>query len=96
MRLHHGVRTLAAVVTTATTAAAVATPAAAYFDNTTYPPLNAFKSAPAHHPGDSTDWTLIGLGAAGGIAVVAVGVTGSRRLSRKSQSAARVTAASGS
>ena len=92
MRLQRGVSTFAAVAT----AAAIAAPAGqAKFDNTTYPPLGTPRSIVTHHP-ESTDWTLIALSAAGGIALVGAGVGTSRRRGRRSVPTARARTASGS
>jgi hypothetical protein len=91
MRPHHGVRALAAVLT----ATAITAPAAqADIDNfqASYTPAH---SAPAPRP-DGTDWTLVGLGTAGGIALIGAGVTGSRRVRRRQASVARIGTASGS
>jgi hypothetical protein len=52
-------------------------------------------SVAAHHSSGSTG-LLIGVGAAGGVALVGVGVAGSRRTHRRSATAKRVGAASGS
>lgn len=94
MRLHRGVRTLAA----AASALAIAAPAAqAKFDNTTYPAYTPGQAAYLHHSGGTTDWALIGLGAAaGGAALVGVGVAGSRRRVRRGVPSGSVRAASGS
>jgi hypothetical protein len=90
MRSHHGVRMLAALAA----GAGITAPAAqAKFDNTTYPPLNAQLSLPAHHPGGSTDWMLIGVGAAGGLTLLGAGATTSRR---RTAPATKVRTASGS
>jgi hypothetical protein len=90
MRLGRGVPMLAWIAT----AAAIAPPAAlARFDESMpdHPP-----SAPyvvQHHRGGSTDWALIGIGAAGGIALLGAGTARSRHALRRT---GRVGAASGS
>lgn len=90
MRLQRGVRTFAAVVT----AAAITAPAGqAKFDNTTYPPLGNPRAIVDHHHG-STDWTLIGLSAAGAATLVGAGVATSRRLGRGSVPGAHARTAS--
>lgn len=89
MRLRRGVSMLAAI----STAAAIAAPAAqARFDESMpdHPP-----SAPyvVHHSGaGSSDWTLIGIGAAG-VALLGAGTVTSRRAHRRTT---HVRAASGS
>ncbi len=77
MRLHRGVRMLAAV---ATISATLAPAAEAKFDNSTYP-----GGAPyvVHHTGGSADGMLIGLGAAGGLALIGAGAATSRRALRR-------------
>ncbi len=92
MRLQRGVSTFAAI---ATTAALAASPAQAKFDNTTYPPLGAPRSVVTHHAG-STDWALIAVSAAGGVALAGAGVGASRRRGRRGMSTARARTASGS
>jgi heme/copper-type cytochrome/quinol oxidase subunit 1 len=88
MRLRRPVPMLVAAVS----AAAIAAPAAqARFDNTTYPPLGAPYAV--HHGGSSTDWTLVALGAAGGVALIGAGTATSLRATRRT---AHVRAASGS
>ncbi len=78
MRLHRGVRMLAAV---ATISATLAPAAQAKFDNSTYPTVGA--PYVVHHTGGSADWTLIGLGAAGGLALIGAGAATSRRALRR-------------
>ncbi len=76
MRLHNGVRMLAALTATA---AITASPAYAKFDNSTYPPLGPVHAGSGHAAGGSTDWALIGVGAAGGITLLGAGIATSRR-----------------
>jgi hypothetical protein len=85
MRLHRGVRTLAAV---ASLAAAAAPTAHAYAIGQGGGSLPATAS-PAHHvarawrdPG-STDWAVIAIGAGGALVLVGAGVGGSRVHSRR-------------
>ena len=101
MRLHHRIRTLAAVLT----AAAISAPAAygkyadagdpaqtaaghptgasqALHPN---PDSQATGSTPAQHPSEgSTDWALIGVTTAGGIALIGSAAAASRRVTRRS------------
>jgi hypothetical protein len=77
MRSHRRLRMLAAAAVAAGT---LAPAAQAKVDNGPYP----FIAPPAphavvsHSPG-STDWTLVGCGAAGGLALLGAGMAGSRR-----------------
>jgi hypothetical protein len=79
MRLHRCVPMLAALVSSAGMIGPAA--AQAKFDETTFPPLGV--PYVAHHNSGSTDWALIGLGAAGGIALIGVGTAGTRRAVRR-------------
>ena len=88
MRLHHGVRTLAAVLATGAVAAA---PAQAKFDNTTYPPLGPLHASAHQSSGGSSD-PLLAVGAVAAAALVGGGVAVSRRAARP----AHVRAISGS
>jgi hypothetical protein len=80
MRLRRGVPMLAAIATTA----AIAAPAAqARFDESmpNHPPSVPYV---VHHSGGgSTDWALIGLGAAGGIALLGAGAARSQHVLRR-------------
>ncbi len=98
MRLHHGVLTLAA----AASALTLAGPAAARNDNGPYPFVAHHHVAPqylapraiVYH--SATDWPVIGLGVAGGLAALGLGATTSRRRARRDPSVGRIGAASGS
>jgi hypothetical protein len=79
MRLHQGVRLLAAL----TTAAALTTPAAsartlAADGGGAWTPTIAHQ----HQPASSTDWPLIAAGSAGAIILLGAGATASRRAGR--------------
>jgi len=92
MRLYRGVPLLAAVVTLA----GVSTPAAYGFDSVSPAGGGGQPTAPVvDHSAGPSDW-LIGLGAAGGITLAGAGVASSRRARRRTASAHRVRAASGS
>jgi hypothetical protein len=109
MRLHHGVRTLTAVLmATAFSAPAAygrfvdrsdpaytaAGPAVTASSTTRPNPDQNGANATASDRSDSTtEWVLIGLGAAGGIALIGTGAAAARRPSRRT---ARVRAGSGS
>jgi hypothetical protein len=79
MRLHHGVRMLVA----GAIAAAMSVPAvpAAYASSISTGGAGGLVATNAvqSHPSGSTDWGLIGLGTAGGVTVVAVGLAAGRR-----------------
>jgi hypothetical protein len=92
MRLHRGVPMLAAVATLAVTAPS------AYAHDAIAPSGGVPQTAPTVVANNSSDSTglLIGVGAAGGVALATVGVAGSRRRHRRSATAQRVGAASGS
>jgi hypothetical protein len=92
MRPHHGVRTLAAVLT----AAAITAPAAQANFGNFYAPYTPLNSAAVHHADGTTDWTLIGLSAAGGVTLLGAGATTSRRLRRRDPSVGGIRAARGS
>jgi hypothetical protein len=80
MRLRRGVPTLAAIAT----AAAIAAPAAqARFDESMPGQAPVAPQVVQHNGGGSTDWSLIGLGAAGGIALLGAGTVRSRHVRRR-------------
>jgi hypothetical protein len=92
MRLHRGVPMLAAVVTLA----GVSAPAAYGLDDISPGGGGSQAATPAvDHSAGPSDW-LIGLGAAGGITLAGAGLASSRRTRRRTGSAHRVRAASGS
>ncbi len=98
MRARLCVRTIAVVATAAAIGPAAAQ---AKFDDAVNPSEGGIALAPiqapaAQHPGDSTEWLLIGLGAAGGTALVGAGATASRRRSRRRLAPSNVGTASGS
>ena len=82
MRLHRGVSMLGTVAALA----AVSAPAASAFDNRA-PAIGAPSDARPvlvqQHPAGTGDWVVIGIGAAGGIALVGVGAAGIRRGTRR-------------
>lgn len=92
MRPHLSVRTLAAVLT----AAACTAPVAQANFGDYYAPYTPLNSAAVYHAGAATDWTLIGLSAAGGVTLLGAGATTSRRRRRRDPSVGRVRAARGS
>jgi hypothetical protein len=92
MRPHHGVRALAAVAA----AAALTAPAAQAKFSNYLAPYTPHPAASAHYSGGATDWTLIGVGAAGGVVLVGAGATTSRRSRRRDASIAGARAARGS
>jgi hypothetical protein len=82
VRLHRGVSMLGTVATLA----AVSAPAASAFDNRAPAfgaPSNARPVLAQQHPAGTGEWVVIGIGAAGGIALVGVGAAGLRRSARR-------------
>ena len=81
MRPHRGVPMLAAVFTLVGASA----PAASGYIRTSVGSLSGQPAVITHHSaGDSTDW-LVGIGAAGGLAVFGTGLTAKRSRARKQQ-----------
>jgi hypothetical protein len=87
MRLHRRVPMLAA----AAAAAALAAPSAQAMPNHGVGTLGTYPSEFAHHPGGSTDWALIGAGAAGSITLLGAGIATQRRTRRKPPLSPRAT-----
>jgi amino acid transporter len=82
MRLYRGVSMLCSVAAVA----AASAPAASAFDNRA-PALGGPDDARAvlvqQHPTGAVEWVVIGIGAAGGIALAGVGAAGIRRSARR-------------
>jgi hypothetical protein len=78
MRLHRGVRTVAAVLAAGAVAAA---PAQAKFDNTTYPPLGQLHPT-VHHSKRGPSEPPLAVGGLAAAALLGGGVAVSRRTAR--------------
>lgn len=80
MRLRRGAPMIAAIAT----AAAIAAPAAqARFDESMPGQAPVAPRVVQHSGGGSTDWALIGIGAAGGVALFGAGTARSRHVRRR-------------
>ena len=85
MRMRYCARALAAALTTAAITAPVSQ---AQIDNYE-PPMTPAPSTSAQGTGGSTDWAVIGLSAAGGVALIGGAVAVPRRLHRRTTVAGR-------
>jgi hypothetical protein len=85
MRLHRRFPMLAAA------AAALAAPSAQAMPNHGVGTLGTYPTEFAHHPAGSTDWPLIGAGAAASITLLGAGIASRRHTRREPPLTARAT-----